>query len=295
MVHKSGFVNIIGNPNAGKSTLINLLVGEKISIINAKAQTTRHRIMGIVNDKDFQIIYSDTPGLLKPAYKLQEGMMRFVDNALQDADLFLLVVDINEKELNDEKILEILKNTSTPVFVLLNKVDTSRANKTEEMLVYWKGLLPNAEVFLISALHHFNIEVVKEKIIKMLPEHPPFFPKEDNEITDKTERFLVSEIIREKVLDLYHKEIPYSTEIVMVEFKEKEKLFSIRAEIRVERDSQKGIIIGHRGEALKKLGTIAREEIETFLGKKVFLDLHVKVDKNWRNEEQKLKRYGYWT
>lgn len=294
-MHKSGFVNIIGNPNAGKSTLINLLVGQKISIINSKAQTTRHRIMGIVNGEDFQIIYSDTPGVLKPAYKLQEGMMRFVGGALQDADLFLLVSDVNEKDFNDEQILNKLQNTSIPVFVLLNKVDTSSAHKIEEMILYWKNLLPNAEVFPVSALHNFNIEIVKEKIGKILPEHPAYFPKDDDEITDKTERFLVSEIIREKILDLYHKEIPYSTEIVIVEFKDKEKLFSIRAEIMVERDSQKGIIIGHRGEALKKLGIKAREEIETMLEKKVYLELHVKVDKDWRNEEKKLKRYGYWT
>lgn len=294
-MHKSGFVNIIGNPNAGKSTLINLLVGQKISIINSKAQTTRHRIMGIVNGEDFQIIYSDTPGVLKPAYKLQEGMMRFVGGALQDADLFLLVSDVNEKDFNDEQILNKLQNTNIPVFVLLNKVDTSSAHKIEEMIIYWKNLLPKAEIFPISALHNFNIEIVKEKIEKILPEHPAYFPKDEDEITDKTERFLVSEIIREKILDLYHKEIPYSTEIVIVEFKDKEKLFSIRAEIMVERDSQKGIIIGHRGEALKKLGIKAREEIETMLEKKVYLELHVKVDKDWRNEEKKLKRYGYWT
>jgi GTP-binding protein Era len=294
-VHKSGFVNIIGNPNAGKSTLINLLVGQKISIINSKAQTTRHRIMGIVNGDNFQIIYSDTPGVLKPAYKLQEGMMRFVGGALQDADLFLLVADVNDKDFNDEQILNKLQNSKIPVFVLLNKVDTSTAHKIEETILYWKNLLPNAEIFPVSALHNFNMEVVKEKIEKILPEHPAYFPKDDDEITDKTERFLVSEIIREKILDLYHKEIPYSTEIVIVEFKDKEKLFSIRAEIMVERDSQKGIIIGHRGEALKKLGIKAREEIETFLEKKVYLELHVKVDKDWRNEEKKLKRYGYWT
>ncbi|RLD62390.1 MAG: GTPase Era [Bacteroidetes bacterium] len=291
MEHKSGFVNIIGNPNVGKSTLMNAFVGEKISIITSKSQTTRHRIMGIVNGDDFQIVYSDTPGVLKPNYKLQESMMRFVGSALVDADIILYVTDVYEKIDKNEEFLKKIQNTSIPVLLLINKIDLANQEKVDELSQEWQKLLPKSEVILISALKKFNVSYVFEKIIKLLPESPPYFPKD--ELTDKTERFFVSEIIREKILLNYKKEVPYSTEVLVEEFKDGDDIIKIRAIIFVTRDSQKGIIIGHKGAAIKKVGTEARIDIEKFFSKKVFLELFVKVDKDWRNKPNELKRFGY--
>ncbi len=291
MEHKSGFVNILGNPNVGKSTLMNAFVGEKISIITSKSQTTRHRIMGIVNGDDFQIVYSDTPGVLKPNYKLQESMMKFVGTALVDADIILYVTDIYETIDKNIEFLNKIKETSVPVLLLINKIDLSDQEKVNELSQKWQELLPQSEVILISALKKFNIDYVFEKIIKLLPFSPPYFPKD--ELTDRTERFFVSEIIREKILLNYRKEVPYSTEVVVEEFKEGDDLIKIRAVIYVIRDSQKGIIIGQKGNAIKKVGTEARIDMEKFFSKKVFLELFVKVDKDWRNKTNELKRFGY--
>ncbi|MBX7093337.1 MAG: GTPase Era [Flavobacteriales bacterium] len=291
MAHKAGFVNIIGSPNVGKSTLMNALVGERVSIINAKAQTTRHRIMGIVSGEDFQIVYSDTPGVLNPAYKMQEGMMGFVNAAFQDADIFILVTDLNEDQPAVPDIVERLNKQSVPVFVLVNKIDLSTQEKVAERLDHWKSLLPNALVAGISALHKYNLDILFEKILELLPESPAYFDKE--EYTDRSMRFLVSEIIREKILTLYDKEIPYSSEVVVESFKEEEHITRISAVVYVTRDSQKGIIIGHQGKMIKLLGTKARKEMEEFLGKKVFLELFVKVQKNWRDDERHLKNFGY--
>ncbi len=291
MEHKSGFVNIIGNPNVGKSTLMNALVGEKISIITSKSQTTRHRIMGIVNGDDFQIVYSDTPGVLKPNYQLQESMMKFVGTALTDADIILYVTDVFETIDKNIEFLNKIQKTSVPVLLLINKIDLSDQEKVDMLSQKWQQLLPKSEVILISALKKFNVSYVFEKIIKLLPQSPPYFPKD--ELTNRTERFFVSEIIREKILLNYKKEVPYSTEVVVEEFKEKEDLIKIRAVIYVIRDSQKGIIIGHKGNAIKKVGTEARIDIEKFFSKKVFLELFVKVDKDWRNKTNELKRFGY--
>lgn len=293
-MHKAGFVNIIGSPNVGKSTLMNALVGENLSIVTSKAQTTRHRIMGIVNGEDFQIVYSDTPGLLKPAYKLQEGMMGFVKSALEDADVILFVTDIFEKNLPEEKIISILQQSRVPILLLINKIDLAKADADEAArLNYWKQIFPLAEILLVSALKGINIKTVFEKILEKLPESPAYFPKESEELTDKPEKFFASEIIREKILMNYQKEIPYSCEVIIESFKEEETIIKIRAEIMVSRDSQKGIIIGHKGEKLKIVGTQARLDMEKFLGKKVFLELYVKVDKDWRENEQKLRKYGY--
>ncbi|MFN3342913.1 MAG: GTPase Era [Flavobacteriales bacterium] len=291
MAHKAGFVNIIGSPNVGKSTLMNALVGEKVSIINAKAQTTRHRIMGIASGEDFQIVYSDTPGVLKPAYKLQEGMMSFVNQAFQDADVFLFVTDIHEDKPQVPEVLERLKKQSVPVFVLVNKIDLSDQEKVGSRLDYWKEQVPNAMVFGVSALHKYNLDILFDKILEKLPESPAFFDKE--EYTDKSLRFLVSEIIREKILRLYDKEIPYSCEVIVDSFKEEPEITRVSAVIYVSRDSQKGIIIGHQGKMIKKLGTLARKEMEEMLEKKVFLELFVKVMKNWRDDERHLKNFGY--
>jgi GTPase len=291
MSHKAGFVNIIGSPNVGKSTLMNALVGEKVSIINAKAQTTRHRIMGIASGEDFQIVYSDTPGVLKPSYKLQEGMMGFVNQAFSDADIFLFVTDINENQPTVPEVLERLKKQKAPVFVLVNKIDLGTQEKVGERLDYWKEQIPNALVFGVSALHNYNLEILFEKILENLPESPAYFDKA--EYTDKSLRFLVSEIIREKILRLYDKEIPYSCEVVVESFKDEETITRISAVIYVSRDSQKGIIIGHQGKMIKKLGTLARKEAEEMLGKKVFLELFVKVMKNWRDDDRLLKNFGY--
>ncbi len=291
MAHKSGFVNIIGSPNVGKSTLMNVLVGERLSIITSKAQTTRHRIMGIVNGEDFQIVYSDTPGVLKPNYKLQESMMDFVNTALQDADIILFVTDIYEDIKIEEKVLHKIKNTSAHVLLLVNKIDLSSQDKLEEKVQYWKTEVPKAEVIPVSALEKFNVSYVFDRILALLPESPGFYDKD--QLTDKPERFFVSEIIREKILTNYKKEIPYSVEVVVEAFKNEEKIIKIRAEIMVVRDSQKGIIIGHQGKALKKVGTEARKDMEEFFQKQVFLELFVKVNKDWRDNDTQLKRFGY--
>ncbi|MBL0330373.1 MAG: GTPase Era [Bacteroidetes bacterium] len=291
MAHKSGFVNIIGSPNVGKSTLMNVLVGERLSIITSKAQTTRHRIMGIVNGEDFQIVYSDTPGVLKPNYKLQESMMDFVNTALQDADIILFVTDIYEDIKIEEKVLHKIKNTNAHVLLLINKIDLSTQDKLEEKVQYWKTEVPKAEVIPVSALEKFNVSYVFDRILALLPESPGFYDKD--QLTDKPERFFVSEIIREKILTNYKKEIPYSVEVVVESFKNEEKIIKIRAEIMVVRDSQKGIIIGHQGKALKKVGTEARKDMEEFFQKQVFLELFVKVNKDWRDSDTQLKRFGY--
>lgn len=292
MAHKSGFVNIIGSPNVGKSTLMNQLVGERLSIITSKAQTTRHRILGIVNEEDYQICFSDTPGVLVPSYKLQEGMMQFVDSALKDADLFLLVTDFFEEELNDPEILERLKKTNTPILVLLNKLDLVDQAKMEEKVEAWSKKLPEANILPISAMHNANIEMVIQWILSRLPEGPAYYDKEA--LTDKPERFFAAEIIREKILQQFKKEIPYSVEVVVEEFKATEEITRIRAIIYVARDSQKGIIIGHQGSALKGVGIDARMDLEKFFQNQVFLDLFVKVNKDWKSDEVKLKRLGYF-
>lgn len=291
MAHKAGFVNIIGSPNVGKSTLMNALVGEKVSIINAKAQTTRHRIMGIVSGEDFQIVYSDTPGVLRPAYKMQEGMMGFVQAAFQDADIFLFVTDLQEDEPTVPEVLERLNKQERPVFVIINKIDLGQQEKVAERLDYWKTKLPKALVVGVSALHKYNIDIIFNKIVELLPESPAYFDKE--EYTDRSMRFLMSEIIREKILTLYDKEIPYSCEVIVDAFKEEENITRIAATIYVSRDSQKGIVIGHQGKMIKLLGTKARKEMEEFLQQKVFLELFVKVQKNWRDDERHLKNFGY--
>ncbi len=291
MAHKAGFVNIIGNPNVGKSTLMNALVGERLSIITSKAQTTRHRILGIVNGEDFQIMFSDTPGIIKPAYELQESMMNFVKSAFEDADILIYMVEIGEKELKDESFFQKIKNTKTPVLLLINKIDKSTQEIVEEKITFWKEKVPNAIIYPISALENFNIQTVMDKIIEVLPESPAFYPKD--QLTDKPERFFVNETIREKILMHYKKEIPYAVEIDTEEFFEDDKIIKIRSVIMVERETQKGIIIGHKGSALKRVGTEARKDLEQFFGKKIFLELFVKVNKNWRSNTNQLKRFGY--
>lgn len=290
-MHKSGFVNIIGAPNVGKSTLMNQLVGERLSIITPKAQTTRHRIMGIVNGEDYQIVFSDTPGIVDPAYKMHEGMMNFVLTAMQDADLFLVIVEVGEKKFKNEEIQERVNRTNTPTLVLVNKMDLSNQEELAEVMAKWQAEFPKADLLPISALHGFQVEQVMNWIQEKLPECPPYFPKDD--LSDKTERFFASEMIREKIFLHYKKEIPYACEVVVEAFKEEEEIIRVRAEIFVERNSQKGILIGKNGEALKRVGTDARKEMEAFFQKKVFLELHVKVDKDWRSNPLKLKRYGY--
>ena len=290
-MHKAGFVNIIGAPNVGKSTLMNVLVGERLSIITSKAQTTRHRILGIVNDDDYQIVFSDTPGIVDPAYKMHEGMMSFVNTALSDADVLLVMVEVQEKEFKHQGILEKLQKIQTPIILLINKIDEVAQEYLEEKVKYWGDLLPLAKVFPISALHNFNVDQVIMEIKASLPESPPFYDKDA--LTDKPEKFFVSEIIREKILMNYKKEIPYSCEVEVEEFKEDKNIIRIRAVIMVIRDSQKGILIGHQGKALKKVGTESRLDMEKFFDKKVFLELYVKVNKDWRNNETQLKRFGY--
>jgi len=291
MTHKAGFVNIIGNPNVGKSTLMNALVGEKLSIITSKAQTTRHRILGIVNDEDHQIIFSDTPGILKPAYQLQESMMDFVKSAFDDADILIYMVEIGEKELKNEAFFKRIINTKIPVILLINKIDTSTQEEVEEKIAYWKNKVPNSYTYVISALESFNIETVFNKIIELLPEGPAFYPKD--QLTDKPERFFVNEKIREKILTHYKKEIPYSVEVETESFIEEEKIIRIRSLIMVERETQKGIIIGHKGASIKRVGAEARKDLEFFFGKKIFIELYVKVNKNWRSNDKELKRFGY--
>ena len=291
MTHKAGYVNIIGNPNVGKSTLMNSLVGERLSIITSKAQTTRHRILGIVNGDDFQILFSDTPGIIKPAYELQESMMDFVKSAFEDADVLIYMVEMGEKELKDERFFNKITNAKIPVLLLINKIDKATQDEVEEKLAYWQEKVPNAEVFLISALEKFNIEGVFNTILEKLPESPAFYPKD--QLTDKPERFFVNEAIREKILMHYKKEIPYSVEIETEEFIETDKIIKIRSIIMVERNTQKGIIIGHKGAALKRVGTEARKDLQKFFQKKIHLELYVKVNKDWRNNKNQLRRFGY--
>jgi GTP-binding protein Era len=290
-MHKSGFVNIVGNPNVGKSTLMNTLVGEKISIITSKAQTTRHRIMGIVNGEDFQIVYSDTPGVLKPNYKLQESMLNFSNSALTDADIILYVTDVVENGDKNHEFIEKVQKNHAPVILVINKIDLSDQEKLATLVEKWGKLLPKAEIIPVSALNNFNLDYLLKRIKEQLPDSPPFFEKDA--LTDKPARFFVTEIIREKILTNYDKEIPYSVEVFIEQFKEEGKLIRINAVIYVERDSQKGIIIGQQGRMLKKIGTDARKDIEAFFEKKVFLELYVKVERDWRNKDNKLKAFGY--
>ncbi|PBN45692.1 GTPase Era [Capnocytophaga sputigena] len=292
-MHKAGFVNIIGNPNVGKSTLMNAFVGEKLSIITSKAQTTRHRIFGIVSGDDFQVVFSDTPGIIKPSYALQASMMDFVKSAFEDADILIYMVEIGEKELKDEVFFNRINKLDVPVLLLINKVDTSDQSTLEEQVAYWKEKVPRAEIFPISALRNFQTEVVFNRIIELLPESPAFFPKD--QLTDKPERFFVNEIIREKILLHYKKEIPYSVEVETESFADSETIIHIRAVIMVERESQKGIIIGHKGEALKRVGVEARTDLEKFFGKQIHLELFVKVNKDWRSNARQLRRFGYDT
>jgi GTP-binding protein Era len=291
IAHKSGFVNIVGNPNVGKSTLMNALVGERISIITSKAQTTRHRILGIVNGDDFQIVYSDTPGVLKPNYRLQESMLNFSKSALTDADVLLYVTDVFDVYEKNIEFVEKVKMNSAPLLLVINKIDLINEERLIVMVDKWKQLLPHAEIFPISAIEKFNVEVLFSRIKDLLPESPPFFDKD--QLTDKPARFFVTEIIREKILLNYDKEIPYSVEVEVEQFQEDERLIRINAVVYVERDSQKGIIIGHGGKSLKKVGTEARKDMEVFFDKKVFLELYVKVEKDWRNKDLKLRGFGY--
>lgn len=290
MGHKAGFVNIIGRPNVGKSTLMNELVGEKLSIITPKIQTTRHRILGMVNDDDYQVIFSDTPGYLKPDYKLQESMMRFVEDALLDADIFLYITTADEKDMDDD-VVEKLKVSDVPVILVINKIDLSDQKKLEALVDGWKQKLPEAKIVPISALHKFNIDNLFKLILSLLPESPPYYPKD--ELTDKTLRFFVSEIIREKIFMNYQQEIPYSSEVIVDAYKEEDDIINIMAYIFVLRESQRGIILGKEGNAIKRTATQARKDIEEFVGKKVFLEVRVKVSKDWRDDDKKLKRFGY--
>ena len=290
-MHKAGFVNIIGNPNVGKSTLMNAFVGEQLSIITSKAQTTRHRILGIVNGEDFQVVLSDTPGIIKPAYELQSSMMHFVKSAFEDADVLIYMVEIGEKSLKDEAFFKKITSTKTPVILLINKIDTSDQEILEEQADFWQSKVPNAEFYPISALTGFNVKNVFDRIIELLPESPPFYPKD--QLTDKPERFFVNEKIREKILMHYKKEIPYAVEVDTEEFFEEESIIRMRSVIMVERETQKGILIGHKGKPLKRVGTEARKDLEQFFGKQVHLELYVKVNKNWRSNTNQLKRFGY--
>ncbi len=291
MKHRSGFVNILGNPNTGKSTIMNALVGEKLSIITSKAQTTRHRIMGIVNSEDFQIVYSDTPGILKPKYKLQEAMMSFVKIALTDADVILYVTDVNEKPLTASGFPERMKSSGIPVIIAINKIDLSNQAVLEKIAGAWQTYFPDSPVIPLSALKKFNLDTLLNAILSKLPEGQPFFPKD--QLTDKHERFFASEILREKILKNYQKEVPYSVETEIESFRDEPEIIKIRGLIHVARESQKGIIIGHKGAMLKKVGTEARLDMEDFFGRKVFLELYVKVTKDWRDKTEMLKRFGY--
>ena len=291
MSHKAGFVNIIGSPNVGKSTLMNKLVGEKLSIITSKMQTTRHRILGIVNDDNYQIVFSDTPGIIDPGYKLHENMMKFVSEAIKDADILIVMTDIYESTEKLKDRIEKLAHLEIPVLVLINKIDQSDADKLIEQVEAWKVLLPKAEILPISALHNLGADFILPRIVELLPESPAYYGKD--ELTNRNTRFFISEIIREKILLQFKKEIPYSCEVVVEEYKEEEKIVKIRANIMVSRDSQKGILIGHKGEKIKQLGIASRLDIEKFVDNKVHLELFIKVDKDWRNKEDKLKKYGY--
>lgn len=291
MNHKAGFVNIIGNPNVGKSTLMNAFIGEKLSIITSKAQTTRHRILGIVNGDDFQVVLSDTPGIIKPAYELQESMMGFVKSAFEDADILIYMVEIGEQALKDEAFFNKIKSSKIPVLLLLNKIDISDQAQLETQVQLWAEKVPSAEIIPISALQGFQVKEVFHRIIELLPESPAFYPKD--QLTDKPERFFINETIREKILLHYKKEIPYAVEIETEEFFEEEKIIRMRSVIMVERETQKGIIIGHKGSALKRVGVEARKDLEKFFGKQIHLELYVKVNKNWRSNQNQLKRFGY--
>ena len=290
-MHKAGFVNIVGNPNVGKSTLMNALLGERISIATFKAQTTRHRIMGIYNTDDMQIVFSDTPGVLKPAYKLQESMLEFSNSALTVADVLLYVTDVVEKAEKNDDFIDKVSKLDVPVIVLINKIDLTDQQKLEALVETWHSLLPKAEIIPISASNKFNVDVVMRRVKDLIPDSPPYFDKD--QWTDKPARFFVSEILREKILLYYDKEIPYSVEVVVEQFKETEKKISINAVIYVERDSQKGIIIGHQGKALKRVSTEARKSLEKFFGKTIYLETFVKVDKDWRNSDKELRNFGY--
>lgn len=288
-IHKSGFVSIVGKPNVGKSSLMNKLVGENLSIITAKAQTTRHRIMGILNGEDFQIVYSDTPGILEPKYELHQAMMGYVKVSLEDADLILLIVELGEKY--DEQLFALFKTIKTPILLVINKIDLAKGSQVQDKIDYWKGLISAKEIIPVSAKEGTNLDHLFSTILKMLPEHPGYYPKDD--ITDRSERFFASEIIIEKIFTNYEQEIPYSTEVGIESFKEEEAIIRIRAVIYVERDSQKGIVIGKGGTSLKKVGTEARKDMEKFFGKKIFLETHVKVSENWRKQKLRLKQFGY--
>lgn len=291
MTHKSGFVNIIGNPNVGKSTIMNALVGERLSIITSKMQTTRHRIKGIVNGEDFQIVYSDTPGILKPNYKLQETMMKFVETALVDADIILYVTDVVEDASKNQEYIDRIRNSEIPVIVLINKIDLSNQEDVIKLYNYWTSVFPGATIFPVSGTEKFNLGPVFDRIMELLPAGEPYFPKD--ELTDRNERFFMQEIIREKILLHYQKEIPYSAEVEVEEFREEDNMIRIRAIIFVERDSQKGILIGKNGSALKRVGTEARQEAEEFFGRKIFLEIYVKVAREWREKDSSLRRFGY--
>ena len=291
MKHKSGYVNIIGNPNVGKSTLMNTLVGENLSITTHKAQTTRHRILGILNEENYQIIFSDTPGIIHPEYKLQESMMKNVQSAFEDADVIIYIVEVGEKKIKNEKFFHKIFNLKIPLLLLINKIDKSEQKIIENEILYWKTKIPNAEILPISALNKFNTDKIIERLIEILPEHAAFFDKDT--LTDKSERFFVEEKIREKILIHYKKEIPYSVEVNVEEFFEELEIIKIRAIIYVLRESQKGIIIGHKGKGIKRIGTESRRDLEKFLGKKIFLETPVKVKKNWRNDENQLNKLGY--
>lgn len=291
MQHKAGFVNIVGNPNVGKSTLMNQLVGEQISIATFKAQTTRHRIMGIVNTPEAQVVFSDTPGVLKPNYKMQEMMLAFSESALADADILLYVTDVRETPTKNMDFLEKVSKMEIPVILLINKIDESEQNQLGDLVETWHKLLPKAEILPISAKNKFGTEILMKRILELLPESPAYFDKD--QLTDKPAMFFVSEIIREKILRYYDKEIPYSVEVAVERFKEDERLIRINAVIYVERDSQKGIIIGHQGQALKKVSAEARKSLEQFFGKKIFLETYVKVDKDWRSSKRELRLFGY--
>ena len=291
-MHRAGFVNIVGNPNVGKSTLSNRLVGERLSIITSKAQTTRHRIMGIVNGDDYQIVFSDTPGVLKPKFKLQQSMLEYSTGALVDADVLLYVTDVVETPTKNQDFLDRVAKEKIPILLVINKIDLLKGNdELLRIIEQWKQLLPNAEVFPTSALENFNVDNIMKRIVELLPESPPYFGKDA--LTDRSSRFFVTEIVREKILLTYDKEVPYATQVIVEKFDESDTAIHIMAVIYVERDSQKGIIIGHQGKMLKRVGTLARKDIETFFEKRVFLELYVKVEKDWRNQENKLRAFGY--
>ena len=291
-MHRAGFVNIVGNPNVGKSTLSNRLVGERLSIITSKAQTTRHRIMGIVNGEDYQIVFSDTPGVLKPKFRLQQSMLEYSTGALVDADVLLYVTDVVESPTKNQDFLDRVAREKIPILLVINKIDLLKGNdELIHIIDQWKQLLPNAEVFPTSALENFNVDNIMKRIVELLPESPPYFGKDA--LTDRSSRFFVTEIVREKILMTYDKEVPYATQVIVEKFDESDTAIHIMAVIYVERDTQKGIIIGHQGKMLKRVGTLARKDIETFFEKKVFLELYVKVEKDWRNQENKLRAFGY--